>query len=339
MKKTITGFLCLSLLTSACTLNKSDEQNIEDKIHVGITNIEDQKIMTEYAVGLSALIKENVFVGGDGICKFIIKNRGVKPDIYTVSVETSNSSWYATGSLPKSFTVEAGNEYEILLPVHVPNDVSEGTEDTVKMLVKSNTNPLIMDSAKMQVLVVLPDADGDGVSGKIDNCITIYNPDQLDSDNNGVGNICEKLNDFTHFEENDFNDWQVETIGETWEHEISGIRFKQGSHSLRIGPFKCSLENCEDASLRLYKEFSQPTYIGEISAYFTHKTGEKGGGYLEIDGEIVGDSNSLFLPKSESGKIDWERREWKIGKLVTRIDFVYKNFADDQVYIDDIKLQ
>jgi hypothetical protein len=36
------------------------------------------------------------------------------------------------------------------------------------------------------------DADGDGVCGNIDNCPTVYNPDQKDSDSDGIGDTCER---------------------------------------------------------------------------------------------------------------------------------------------------
>ena len=35
------------------------------------------------------------------------------------------------------------------------------------------------------------DQDGDGIPDSIDNCPTVYNPDQADSDNNGVGDACQ----------------------------------------------------------------------------------------------------------------------------------------------------
>lgn len=36
----------------------------------------------------------------------------------------------------------------------------------------------------------LPDLDGDGVADGCDNCISIVNPDQIDSDGNGFGDVC-----------------------------------------------------------------------------------------------------------------------------------------------------
>lgn len=37
-----------------------------------------------------------------------------------------------------------------------------------------------------------PDADGDGVADSCDNCPSVYNPGQLDDDNDGIGNECEQ---------------------------------------------------------------------------------------------------------------------------------------------------
>ena len=36
-----------------------------------------------------------------------------------------------------------------------------------------------------------PDRDGDGVNNDVDNCPDVANPDQADSDNDGIGNVCD----------------------------------------------------------------------------------------------------------------------------------------------------
>ncbi|MCK6264668.1 thrombospondin type 3 repeat-containing protein [Vibrio sp. ZSDE26] len=41
------------------------------------------------------------------------------------------------------------------------------------------------------VAVVDPDSDGDGITDSVDNCPNVANPDQIDSDNNGIGDACE----------------------------------------------------------------------------------------------------------------------------------------------------
>jgi len=48
--------------------------------------------------------------------------------------------------------------------------------------------------AALEQQVFTGDSDGDGVPNDIDNCKLVYNPDQLDVDNDGTGNACDSYN-------------------------------------------------------------------------------------------------------------------------------------------------
>jgi hypothetical protein len=51
-----------------------------------------------------------------------------------------------------------------------------------------------------------PDTDGDGIADQYDNCIKVPNPDQLDTDDDGYGNLCDPdLNNDGTVNINDYN--------------------------------------------------------------------------------------------------------------------------------------
>jgi hypothetical protein len=45
--------------------------------------------------------------------------------------------------------------------------------------------------ATMEVLLPVPDTDGDGIPDDVGNCIDVFNPDQRDTDGDGCGNRCD----------------------------------------------------------------------------------------------------------------------------------------------------
>ena len=62
------------------------------------------------------------------------------------------------------------------------------------LLLLVGATALVVSSASAGVTSshrALVDADGDGVDDSIDNCVGSYNPDQRDTDTNGVGNRCD----------------------------------------------------------------------------------------------------------------------------------------------------
>jgi len=62
-------------------------------------------------------------------------------------------------------------------------------------------------SASFTLLVLTEDQDGDGVNNVNDNCPLVYNPDQLDSDNDGIGDACD-LYPYDH--DNDGYNWTID---------------------------------------------------------------------------------------------------------------------------------
>ncbi len=46
-------------------------------------------------------------------------------------------------------------------------------------------------SSSTSTTTIIPDTDGDGVLDNIDNCPTICNPQQLDANGNGIGDLCD----------------------------------------------------------------------------------------------------------------------------------------------------
>jgi hypothetical protein len=74
-----------------------------------------------------------------------------------------------------------------------PNYISGPTNVT---LLDPNIQRLYINSL-MWTTGWSPDSDGDGVPDNADNCVSVPNPDQADSDHNGVGDACEPVRDQT----------------------------------------------------------------------------------------------------------------------------------------------
>jgi len=74
------------------------------------------------------------------------------------------------------------NEYKMELTINPQGIGGTFTESNYQLvLIPEKTLPAI-----------LPDADGDGILDDMDNCWDVYNPDQTDTDGDGIGNACDE---------------------------------------------------------------------------------------------------------------------------------------------------
>ena len=68
-------------------------------------------------------------------------------------------------------------------------DFADGTVQRTTVETPNVAEPTNIDA--INAAVPKPDADGDGIANHVDNCPTVANPDQRDSDGNGVGDACQ----------------------------------------------------------------------------------------------------------------------------------------------------
>ena len=138
----------------------------------------------------------------------------------------------------------------------------------------------------------LPDSDGDGIADSLDNCPTVSNPEQTDTDGDGQGNACDFINDSTQCDipvESDLAHLSLSSEfyynDATQVHEGNNIhvafRFKNESLSPSV------ILQVEAASLYDYRGHNGRGIIGRIwlNSRYWHGFGEGYGEFYTDDPE------------------------------------------------------
>lgn len=126
--------------------------------------------------------------GGPGTQSFAITVDGLAgqlfgdPDFSILDFRMGNASGLANSGSVKYYNLYDESWYiQLFLPFQyeidfqgAPGSILEGFSGTTS----SNS------------ILAIGDSDGDGVVDTEDNCVAVPNPDQLDDDGNGIGNLC-----------------------------------------------------------------------------------------------------------------------------------------------------
>jgi len=123
----------------------------------------------------------------------------------TIDGDWARSLYYVPVSAPGDYYVDvsgysfASGHYEVrvLLGVGLPGDFDNDGVPDANDNCPTVYNPSQTDSDSDNIGDCcdpdVPDADGDGVADPCDNCPTVYNPSQTDTDGNGIGDPCDHL--------------------------------------------------------------------------------------------------------------------------------------------------
>ncbi len=105
-----------------------------------------------------------------------------------------------SNKLPISITESGQNQiFETSFPVLDNwNPANIKIVAMVQMLTDNVGYNPILQSQSANINELDPDPDEDGLSYLYDNCINIYNPDQIDSDEDGIGNVCDPCNELVN---------------------------------------------------------------------------------------------------------------------------------------------
>ena len=104
-------------------------------------------------------------------------------------------NWVATENL----SISSAGETEIFSGTFDLSDSWVSDNIIIIAIVQNYGNPKqIYQVSQININDMNPDIDDDGILNGEDNCVDVYNPDQLDIDNDQLGNICDPCNNLVY---------------------------------------------------------------------------------------------------------------------------------------------
>jgi hypothetical protein len=144
-------------------------------------------------LSLSAPRFQSALPGTTVSTELSLANRG-EDDEFILTV--SDDSGYDLSLSDSRLALDAGEKQTLALEVEVPEDAKPGTMQSISVNVRSVRDERLSTFAIITTEVVATlEEDNDLIPSQTDNCPSIANSDQADSDHDGRGDACEDDND------------------------------------------------------------------------------------------------------------------------------------------------
>ena len=145
-------------------------------------------------VRVDAGAEDTVAAGSSTTFSFAIANTGTVPATFSIGVVTSEGS--VRNLTPTVVTLAGGATAPANFVLDVPSDVPDGTAITVRLTATHVGDATRFNTAALVLRVsTVLDVDTDGVPDDADNCVTVSNPDQSNTDGDAFGNACDEDDD------------------------------------------------------------------------------------------------------------------------------------------------
>ena len=103
-----------------------------------------------------------------------------------------NNIYFAVGETSKNYISIDGN-FWVDLPIPVDQLKRNAAVNFKNTFISVANGGVIYQSGILATGVLPADADFDGIADSVDNCPAVFNPNQEDADNNGIGDACEAI--------------------------------------------------------------------------------------------------------------------------------------------------